>query len=220
MNKEGKNVYRLFPCRRLSRLQKIRRREKRLFLPHLRGLYLRGLRKEKQRRLSPLFFAAGKIQLILPGPLPRPVFFNSSDFVFARGKNRKKELAKPSPPTANRKEKPPSPRGQGKTSYPLYSQTRTKISIRHPSRKDSGTQKKIRKAQRPLESTKIAAKETPSVPRAQYPRRPIRGEKQAVFHTLLYRRRKELSLSQRVRTAKRRFFTVYRSKRDRDANGR
>lgn len=122
MNKEGKNVYRLFPCRRLSRLQKIRRREKRLFLPHLRGLYLRGLRKEKQRRLSPLFFAAGKIQLILPGPLPRPVFFNSSDFVFAREKNRKKELAKPSPPTANRKEKPPSPRGQGKTSYPLYSQ--------------------------------------------------------------------------------------------------
>lgn len=37
--------------------------------------------KEKQRRLSPLFFAAGKIQLILPGPLPRPVFFNSSDLV-------------------------------------------------------------------------------------------------------------------------------------------
>lgn len=57
-----------------------------------------------------------------------------------------------------------------------------------------------------MESTKIAAKETPSVPRAQYPRRPIRGKKQAVLYALLYRRRKELSLSQRVRTAKRRFF--------------
>jgi len=118
VNKEGKNVYRLFPCRRLSRLQKIRRREKRLFLPHLRGLYLRGLRKEKQRRLSPLFFAAGKIQLILSGSLPRPVF-SIRPILFLRAEriaNRNEQSLRFRPQTVKRN---CLARGQGKTSYPL-----------------------------------------------------------------------------------------------------
>lgn len=64
------------------------------FCPTCGDCICAGLRKEKQRRLSPLFFAAGKIQLILPGPLPRPVFFNSSDLGFCARKESQKGISK------------------------------------------------------------------------------------------------------------------------------